>query len=367
MTKIDSSIHDALETFTLPDPLGFGKAIVPAMYLVEYQQGEWQEAELLPYQPLNLAPAAKVLHYGQCIFEGLKAYKGKHPAPVMFRPLQNWERMNRSATRLCMPTIPKQLFMDGLSYVTAFSQDFIPELSGESLYLRPFMICNTADLGLGHSSSFSYMVIASPSQAYHAGAMKVLIQSEQCRAAMGGTGNVKVGGNYASALLASKEAESQGYHQCLWLDPEKRQYIEELSGMNVFALIDGVLHTPALTDSMLAGITRDSIIQLAKSEGIEVQEKHLAIQELLDNIRSGSCTEFFSCGTAAIISPISMLGDKDSNHYKLPEAYPVADKLREKLLAIQEGNTEDKFEWTYAIPPSYYPNSQKQDAELASV
>ena len=284
--------------------------MVPVMYQAVCADGQWLEAEIMPYQALSLDPASKVLHYGQCIFEGMKAYKAKHERPALFRPIDNWRRMNRSAKRLCMPTIPENIFMDGISYVTALSEKCIPCDAGESLYVRPYMICTSPDLSLAHSNSHSFIVIASPSQAYHAGAMKVLIQRHQCRAALGGTGDVKVGGNYAAALQAAEQAEAGTFHQSLWLDPENRRYIEELSGMNVFAVIDGVLHTPALTGSMLAGITRDSVIALARSEGLQVEERNIDVDELLEHINSGTCTEFFSCGTAAIIAPISVLGDE---------------------------------------------------------
>ncbi len=351
---IDSKITAALADFSAPDSLGFGKVKSPVMYRVDYRDGAWQQGRAIPYQNIEIDPAAKVLHYAQEVFEGLKAYKIDAPRANFFRPLDNHERINFSARRMCMPEIPSELFMEGISVVTALSESLIPTSSGQSLYLRPFMIGLTATLGMGPSTEYAFIVIASPSEAYHAGEMKVLIEREGCRAALGGTGAAKTGGNYAAATQSAQRTQSLGYHQSLWLDPGSMKNIEELSGMNFFALIDDKLHTPRLTPSFLRGITRDSVIQLARHLGYDVVERTMPIEELLADIKSGSCIEAFACGTAAIVSPISVIAEADGTAYELAQSDQLAAELRNGLLGIQERRAEDPFGWTREVDDQYY-------------
>lgn len=354
--KISSDVASALKDFSLPENLGFGELKVPIMYRADYSDGAWQPGELTPYATIELDPAAKVLHYAQEVFEGLKAYRVGENRANFFRPLANLERMNLSADRMCMMQIPEDVYMDGIGLITAYSEAFIPNKSGESLYLRPFLIGTKANIGLGLSDTFTFMVIASPSAIYHAGHMKVQIERDACRAARGGTGAAKTGGNYAASLQSARNVQSRGYDQSLWLDPVEMKYIEELSGMNLFFLIDGVLHTPALTGSFLAGITRDSIIQLARHKGFEVVERDIEIQEILGGIHSGAVTEVFACGTAAIVSPVSVIADADETAYKPAQIDQLAADLRQSLLAIQERREEDPFGWTMEVGEKYYPS-----------
>ena len=352
--SIDSQVTSALAGFTAPDKLGFGQVKSPVMYRVDYSNGEWQQGRVTPYQMIEIDPAAKVLHYAQEVFEGLKAYKIGQSRANFFRALDNHARLNFSADRMCMPNIPAELFMEGISVITALSESLIPTESGQSLYLRPFMIGLTGALGMGPSSEYAFIVIASPSEAYHAGEMKVLIEREGCRAALGGTGAAKTGGNYAAATQSARRTQARGYHQSLWLDPAKMTDIEELSGMNVFALIDGELHTPELTPSFLRGITRDSVIQLAKHKGYSVIERRMPIDELLADIKSGRCVEAFACGTAAIVSPISVIADTDDTAYELAQTDIVAAELRSGLLDIQERRVADPFSWVSEVADEYY-------------
>ena len=363
--RISNDVMPALAGFSLPRNLGFGELKVPIMYRADFCDGQWQQGELTPYGKIELDPAAKVLHYAQEVFEGLKAYKVGEDRANFFRPLENLKRMNCSADRMCMIDIPEDVYMDGISLITAYSQSFIPQVSGESLYLRPFLIGTKSNLGMGLSDSFTFMVIASPSAIYHAGHMRVQIERQACRAARGGTGAAKTGGNYAAALKSACDVQSRGFDQSLWLDPIEMKYIEELSGMNLFALIDSVLHTPILNGSFLAGITRDSIIDLARHRGIEVVERDMPIQEILDGIGSGSVSEVFACGTAAIVSPISVIADADGTPYTLSQVDQLAAELRQALLAIQERREADPFGWTQLVDEKYYPDQQDQ-ANLAA-
>ena len=352
--SIDPVVFDALASFKTPEQLGFGRVKSPVMYRANCIDGEWQAGEVGLYAPISVDPAAKVLHYAQEVFEGLKAYRVGERKPNFFRPLKNQQRMAFSARRMVMPEVPPEVFMEGISAITGLSKDLIPVKSGESLYLRPFLIGMTGELGMAPSSEYAFLVIASPSQAYHAGHMKVLIEREGCRAAVGGTGAAKTGGNYAAATLSAKRTQARGYHQSLWLDPVKRENVEELSGMNLFALIDGELHTPELTPTFLEGITRDSVIDLAKHLGHQVVERTIPIEELLQDIRNGRCTEVFACGTAAIISPVSVIADADDTAYELPQVDDLAATLRSRLLDIQERRSEDPFGWVVELEDEYY-------------
>ncbi len=353
--RIDPAIESAIAGFEMPEHLGFGVVMAPVMYRCDYQDGRWWDGQLLPYGALQIDPAAKVLHYAQEIFEGLKAYRVGGGDVTLFRPEMNWERMNISAQRLCMPEIPRDIFMQAVQTVSAYCQDFIPGNSGQSLYLRPFVIGTQADLSVAAANTYSFLVIASPSEVYHSGNMRVFIERNDSRAAVGGTGAVKVGGNYAASLQSLRTTRAQGYDQTLWLHPADHRHIEELSGMNFFAVIDGELHTPALSGSILPGVTRDSLLRLAGVNNMAVRQRPMAIDELLQALQSGSCSEAFACGTATIISAISALGEASGECYEIPAPGPVAQRLRTQLLDIQEGRGADDFGWVRPIDASCYP------------
>lgn len=351
--KIDPACGPAIKNFTLPENLGFGLVMAPVMASCTYENGKWSELELLPYGPISMYPNAKVLHYAQEIFEGMKAYRIGGKGPFIFRPDQNHLRFNKSAERMAMPHIPADLFMKACNEVIAYTSEFVPRRSGESLYLRPFMFATEEALGIKPSEKFRFMVIASPSGSYFSpGGLSVLIERHGARAFPGGTGFAKAGGNYAASLLAAIKTKNMGFVQTLWLDGREKKYIEEMSGMNFFAVINGELHTPILNDSILDGITRKSIIQLAQDEGFKVVERKMEIDELVNQIKEGQCTEAFACGTAAIIAPIDYLGEENGERYPLlHHEGKMALLLREKLLAIQEGRAKDQYNWITVVEP----------------
>lgn len=339
------SLERLLTDYRLPQPLGFGRELAPLMYRADYREGRWSAGGLEAYGPLAFDPAATVLHYAQQVFEGLKAYRVNQATPALFRPEMNCFRLARSAHRLCMPAVPAQIFAESLAQVTSALADFVPGGSGQSLYLRPFLMGTGAGLAVKSSDAYSYLLIASPSDAYFSKPIRVLIEREHCRAAVGGTGADKTGGNYAASLLATTRCAERGFDQPLWLDPAHRRNVEELSGMNVVAVIDGALHTPRLSGSILPGVTRDSLLQLAPRLGLEVVERDMPIDELLRDISAGRCSEFFAVGTAAIVCPIAALGEADGSVFELPQVGQVAERLRNAILDIQEGRSDDPFGW----------------------
>lgn len=348
--NVHPGVLAAIESFELPEELGFGHTLAPIMYRLDYANGVWGEGQLLTYAEISIDPAAKILHYAQVVFEGLKAYRGEHAQTRLFRPQMNAGRINRSGARMLMPELPESLFIEGLCAVSAYAGPLIPRLPGQSLYLRPLMFGTQSALGFATSDSYTFLVIASPSGAFVTGSLRVVVEREGTRAARGGTGGVKASGNYGASLQTTVAASDSGFNQPLWLDAREHKYIEELSAMNFFAMVDGVLHTPELSGTILPGVTRDSVITLAGDLGIPVREGKLAIDTLLQQIRSKQCTEAFACGTAATIAPISVIGEKDSTIYELPEASgPVANKLRDELLNIQEGRVPDRFNWLYTV------------------
>ena len=349
--KIDPAIAVAIKNFKLPELLPFGQVMAPVMASCTYENGKWSELELLPYGPISMYPNAKVLHYAQEIFEGMKAYRVGGLGPFVFRPDENHLRFNRSAERMAMPHLPFQLFMQASLELVSYCADFVPRRSGESLYLRPFMFATEEALGIKPSDKFRFMVIASPSGSYFStGGLSVLVERHGARAFPGGTGYAKAGGNYAASLLSAIKTKQLGFVQTLWLDGRDKKYIEEMSGMNFFAVVNGELHTPEVNDSILEGITRKSIITLARDAGIKVVEKKIDINELLLDIKAERCTEAFACGTAAIIAPIDYLAEETGERFPLRDHEgKMALVLREMLLSIQEGRATDKYKWIVPV------------------
>ena len=354
MKKVE--IHpDAVERikkFHVTDnQLGFGKYVCPAMIVCSYDKGQWQKMELIPYGPLAIDPCAKVLHYGQEIFEGMKVFRHPDESIHMFRPEMNARRFNVSAKRMAMPEIPEELFLEACDTISAYCKNAVPKRLGESLYLRPFMIATEVGMGIKPAKQFLFVVVASPSGSYFSGeSVKVYIEREDIRCAPGGVGFAKTGANYAASLSSYEKTLKLGCDQTMWLDALEHKYIEEMSGMNFFAVTDGVLHTPALTDTILDGVTRRSVMDIARAENIEVVEGRLSIDEILKAVQEGRCTEAFVCGTAAVIAPIASFMDKDGSVYRVKDPQgKMGMNLRDKLVGMQAGREKAPEGWNYKI------------------
>ena len=334
----------------LADP-GFGKHFTDHMVSIDWTpEQDWHNAQVQPYGPLMLDPAASVLHYAQEIFEGLKAFRHADGSIWTFRPDANGARMQRSARRLALPELPVDIFVDSIRQLVEVDADWVPSKPETSLYIRPFMIANESFLGVRSAQKAAYYVIASPAGPYFAkgvAPVAIWLSSDYARAAKGGTGAAKCGGNYAASLLPQQEATANGCSQVLFLDPRESKYLEELGGMNVFLVKrDGTLLTPALTGSILEGVTRASIIQLARDRGHDVQERDISIDAWREGVASGEISEVFACGTAAVVTPINLLKGRD---FSVGNADAPAGELtmalRKDLTDIQYGRTEDRHGW----------------------
>ena len=330
--------------------LVFGKAMTDHMLIIDYDAGQgWHDARIIPYGPLQIDPAAKVLHYAEEIFEGLKAYRTADGSIQLFRVRDNIDRMNKSADRLCLPQIPEELAVSAIKKLVEVEQDWVPHEKDTSLYIRPFMIGLDAALGVHSSHHVQFIVVVCPVGAYYPEGLnpvKIYIENEDVRAVKGGTGMAKTGGNYAASLRAGNRAEERGYSQVLWLDGIHRKYIEEVGSMNVMFKVAGKILTPDLNGSVLDGITRRSCIQLLKDWGYEVEERRISAEELFAAARSGALEEAWGTGTAAVVSPIGELAQGDEKvSINGSEIGPVTQKLYDVLTGIQWGREADPHGW----------------------
>ncbi|MFI6919633.1 branched-chain amino acid aminotransferase [Nonomuraea spiralis] len=334
---------------------GFGQVFTDHMVSIDYTDGEgWHDAKLLPYGPLTLDPATSVFHYAQELFEGLKAYRQISGSIVTFRPYANAARFNRSAERMAMPELPEEAFVESLELLVGADKEWVPTTEGHSLYLRPFMIATQAGLGVNYpSKTYKYMVIASPAASYFSGGIKpvsVWLSTDYTRAAPGGTGFAKCGGNYAAAFVAQREAVENGCDQVVWLDAHKHEYVEEMGGMNLFFVFGNKLVTPALTGTLLPGITRDSILELADDLGLEAEERLISVDEWESACAAGELTEVFACGTAAVVTPVGSVRGADRS-WTIADGTPgpVTMRVREELVGIQYGARPDTRGWIHKI------------------
>ncbi len=334
----------------LADP-GFGTTFSDHMVVVDYVEGKgWHNATIGPREPLSLDPACAVLHYAQEIFEGMKAYKQEYGGAALFRPEANAQRFNDSADRMAMPHVPEELFLESIRHLVAADKDWFPTVAGGSLYLRPFMFASEAFLGVRPAKEYKFLVIASPAGNYFKSgvpAVKIWVSQDYVRAAPGGTGAAKTGGNYAASLVPQAEAIEQGCDQVVFLDAVERKWIEELGGMNLFFVMeDGSVITPPLTGTILPGITRDSLIQLLREEGLQVREELYSIDQWREDARSGKLLETMACGTAAVVTPVGTVASHDGE-FTIGSGGPgqITSKIRERLVGIQLGTIEDGHGW----------------------
>jgi len=340
--------------FEDPSTLKFGKLFTDYMFTMEHNEGDgWHSPEIKPYQPLMLDPAASVFHYGQEVFEGQKAYKSKKNETLMFRPEENAKRFNESLKRMSMPEIPVESFLYYEEELVKLDERWIPTQKGTSLYIRPTGIATEPALGVRASNQYLFYIILSPVGAYYStgfNPVSLWVSREYCRAGEGGTGAAKAGGNYGASLAATRMAMAKGFNQVLWLDAKEHRFIEEVGAMNIFFIIDNKLVTPTLTGTILPGITRQSLLDMAPDIGIEPIEKTIAIDELVAGIESGSVTEVFGAGTAAVISPVGKITYNNKEYLiNNNRTGPLAQKFFDTLTGIQYGELEDKYNWVRII------------------
>lgn len=329
--------------------LTFGSVFTDHMLVCDFVNGEWQKPVIKPYEPFLLDPSAKVFHYGQAIFEGMKAYKDEKGDVWLFRPDQNFERFNKSAIRMAMPEVPEGIFLGGMFQLINLEKNWVRTGKGNTLYIRPFMIATGTGVMAAPSSQYRFMIILSPARAYYSGEVKVVIANYYSRAANGGTGAAKAAGNYAAQFYPQQLATKSGFQQIIWTDDATHTKLEEAGTMNVFFIINNIIHTAPVSERILDGVTRKSIIELAKSIGIEVKEQPILINELVAAAKSGMLTEIFGAGTAAVVNPIAGFSYQDT-YYELPKvADPVAMQLKNRLTDIQHKIAPDLFNWTVKI------------------
>lgn len=339
-----------------PDKVsGFGKVFTDYMYVSEYANGKWSDGEIRPFDALELMPCSSVLHYGQAVFEGLKAYRNGKGEVRLFRARDNFKRMRGSCERLCIPPVDVDRAHDALVELVRLERDWIPTETGTSLYIRPVVFADEQSLGVHAADRYKFVIMLSPSGAYYAhgfSPVALKVEREYVRAVRGGTGAYKVVGNYAASIMAGELAKSQGYDQALWLDGVHRRYVEEVGAMNIFFVLDGRLVTPALNGSILPGVTRDSVIKLAREMfDMPVEERLVDIAEIIDGARSGALTEVFGTGTAAVISPVDRIGDNGVDYIigEKGKVGKISAALFDALTSVQTGKARDAFGWTEVI------------------
>ena len=331
------------------DNLPFGSVYSDHMLTCDYIDGKWQAPKIEPFAPISLNPSAKIFHYGQSIFEGMKAYKDADGNTLLFRPLENCKRLNKSAERLVIPQIPEDIFMEGLKQLLKVDNDFIPTKEGSSLYIRPFMFASGNGFHASPADAYKFIICTAPSGAYFAGKVKVLIEEKYARAANGGVGFAKAGGNYAAQFYPTQLAIEKGYNQVIWTDDNTHQFIEEAGAMNIFVRINDTLITSPTSDRILDGITRKSILQIAEDNGIATEVRKISVGEVVEAAKDGSLKEMFGAGTAAVISPIAGFGYQE-NDFDLPVLdNPYAAKLKKLITDIQTNKTEDPYGWRVLV------------------
>jgi branched-chain amino acid aminotransferase len=347
--QVTRTTHSRLAETDFSD-IPFGKKFTDHMLVADYRNEAWEDVRILPFAPMPMSLAISGLHYGQSIFEGLKAYRTQDDKAVLFRPMDNFRRLNRSAQRLCMPEIPESLFMEGLKELIRIEKDWIPNLPGSALYIRPVHFATDEFLGVRASDTYRFAILLCPVGPYYTEPVNILVMKKYVRAFEGGTGSAKAAGNYAASMLATREANQAGFHNVLWMDGKSRTLVEESGAMNVFFVIGDTVVTPRLRGSILEGVTRDSVLKLCREKGIETVENDVSIDDLEKAFQEGKLMDAFGTGTAATIAPIAKLQHEDKT-LTLP---PVSERkiskwLLQELNDIRIGKSEDRFGWVVPV------------------
>lgn len=328
----------------------FGDICSDHMFIADYADGQWQDLQIVPYEDINISPSTSGLHYGQSIFEGMKAYKDRDGNPQLFRPEMNQLRFNKSAARMAMPDVPKEIFMNGLLEILKLDHEWIPYDEGSSLYVRPFMFADNENIGVRPAAYFKFIIFTCPVGPYYQGPVKVTLSDKYTRAFSGGVGSAKAAGNYGATMLAVREANEQGYDQILWTDGVEHKYIHECGTMNVFFIIDGKVITPELNDVVLDGITRDSLIRLFKDRGIEVEQRAVSVDEIYEASQAGTLQEVFGTGTAANIAHITEIGyEKGDMILAAQNSESLSVQIAKELNDIKIGKIPDRHHWVQKL------------------
>ena len=346
---IEKAKTSKLQSLSLEN-LPFGKYFSDHMLEADYEDGEWKNVEIKPYQPLLLEPSLAALHYGQAIFEGVKAYKDNNGNISIFRPYDNFKRFNQSAERMQMPTVPEEIFMEGMRLLIDLERNWVPDQKDHSLYIRPFMFSSDPVIGVKPSDTYKFMIICSPTGPYYNKPMRIYVEEKYTRAAPGGIGYAKAAGNYGASMLPTAEAKKLGYDQVLWTDAFEHRYVQEIGTMNVFFIIGDSAYTPDLNSgTILAGVTRESAITLLKEMGFKVVEGDISIDNIVDAHKAGALFEVFGTGTAATISSIKELRYKDYVIEFDVAKWKTAPELKRRLDEIREGKVDDRYGWMFKV------------------
>lgn len=344
--KTSQSRVNELDESNIP----FGQLYSDHMFIADYKDGEWQDLRIEPYRNISVSPANSALHYAITIFEGLKAYRNPEGEVVIFRPEANAKRLNVSAERMCIPEVPESLFMEALTELVKLDSSWVPSSPDTSLYIRPFVFGTDEYIGIRPSENFRFMIITCPVGAYYSQPVNVKIETEFSRAFEGGTGFAKAGGNYAASLYPAKLAQEKGFHQLIWTDGKHHEYIEESGTMNLMFMIDGKLITAPTSGTILKGITRNSVLTIAKDWGVEVEERPIAVKEVISAAKEGRIQEAFGVGTAATIAPIAKIGfEEDIYELNHPDQGKFSSRILKELNDIRTGKIEDRYGWTYKV------------------
>lgn len=347
--KVRKTAHSKLGEVDF-NRLEFGKYISDHMLVCDYYDGEWQLPQVVPFANLSLSPATLALHYGQSVFEGMKAFRMKNGSVNIFRIDKHYDRLVKSLERMCMQVPPKEIFTEGMMQLVKMDNAWVPGEAGASLYIRPFIFASEAKFGVKVSDEYRFIIFSGPVGPYYAKPLGVKVEREFIRAAKGGTGFAKCAGNYGGAFYPTQSAREKGFDQVLWTDAKENKFIEESGTMNVMFVIDGEIITPSLSDSILDGVTRDSLIQLAKDKGIKVEERRISTDELVAAFRQNKITEAFGTGTAAVVAPINLI-QIDEVDFKLPfyTVNSLMNQLKQQLEDIKTGRADDIYGWNYVI------------------